>query len=43
LAGPGTLEIRFSDAEDLLAQVVELASAAGNDFPAFRKIVEGQR
>jgi len=41
LAGRGTLEIRFSDAEDLLAQVVELASAASNDFPAFRKIVEG--
>jgi hypothetical protein len=42
LAGPGTLEIQFSNAEDLLAQVVELASAASNDFPAFRKIVEDQ-
>jgi hypothetical protein len=42
LAGPGTLEIQFSDAEDLLAQVVELVSAASNDFPAFRKVVEGQ-
>jgi hypothetical protein len=42
LASQGTLEIQFSNAEDLLAQVVELASAASNDFPAFRKIVEGQ-
>ena len=42
LTRPGTLEIRFSDAEDLLARVVELASAASNDFPAFRKIVEGE-
>ena len=42
LAGRGTLEIQFSSAEDLLAQVVELASAASNDFPAFRRIVEGQ-
>jgi hypothetical protein len=41
LAGAGALEIRFSNAEDLLAQIVELASAASNDFPAFRKIVEG--
>jgi hypothetical protein len=42
VASHGTLEIRFSNAEDLLAQVVELASAASNDFPAFRKIFEGQ-
>lgn len=42
LAGLGILEIQFSNAEDLLAQVVELASAASNDFPFFRKIVEGR-
>jgi hypothetical protein len=42
LAGLGTLEIQFSSVEDLLTQVVGLASAASNDCPVFRRIVEGQ-
>ena len=39
--GPGTLQIVYKNAEDLLAHVVELAAAATNDFPAFRKQYEG--
>ena len=33
---PGKLQISYHGAEDLLAQIVELAAAATNDFPAFR-------
>jgi len=40
LVAPGKLQISYRGAEDLLAQVVELASAAANDFPAFRKRYE---
>ena len=39
--GPGILQISYKNAEDLLARVVELAAAASNDFPAFRKQYEG--
>jgi len=42
LLGPGKLQISYSGAEDLLARVVELASAAANDFPAFRRIYGGK-
>jgi hypothetical protein len=40
LVAPGKLQISFHGAEDLLAQIVELAAAAANDFPAFRKLYE---
>jgi hypothetical protein len=40
LVGPGKLQISFQGATDLLAQIAELAAAATNDFPRFRKIVE---
>jgi hypothetical protein len=40
LVAPGKLQISYRGAEDLLAQIVELASAAANDFPAFRQIYE---
>lgn len=39
--GPGKLQISYKDAEDLLARVVELAAAAANDFPEFRRRYEG--
>ena len=42
LVAPGKLQISFQGAEDLLAQIVELAAAAANDFPAFRKLYEGR-
>jgi len=42
LIAPGKLQISFHGAEDLLAHLVELASAASNDFPAFRKLYEGR-
>jgi len=42
LVAPGKLQISFEGAEDLLAQIVELAAAAANDFPAFRKLYEGR-
>ena len=38
--GPGRVEIRYQSAEDLLARVVELVSAATRDFPAFRSLYE---
>jgi hypothetical protein len=41
LVAPGKLQISYHGAEDLLAQIVELATAAANDFPAFRQIYEG--
>lgn len=41
LVAPGKLQISYQDAEDLLAQLVELAAAAANDFPAFQKLYEG--
>lgn len=41
LVAPGKLQISYSTAEDLLARLVELAAAATNDFPAFRKLYEG--
>lgn len=40
LVAPGKLLISYRGAEDLLAQIVELAAAAANDFPAFRKLYE---
>jgi hypothetical protein len=42
LVGPGKIQISFHDATDLLVQVAELAAAATNDFPRFRKIFEEQ-
>ncbi len=43
LVAPGKLQISYTAAEDLLARIVELASAATNDFPAFRKLYEAGR
>jgi hypothetical protein len=43
LVAAGKLQISYRGAEDLLAQIVELAAAAANDFPAFRKLYEGPR
>jgi hypothetical protein len=40
LVAPGKLQISFHGAEDLLAHIVELAAAATNDFPAFRRLYE---
>jgi hypothetical protein len=40
LVAPGKLQISYSKAEELLARIVELASAATNDFPAFRRLYE---
>jgi hypothetical protein len=40
LVGPGRLELRYETAEDLLARVVELVTAATRDFPAFRATYE---
>ncbi len=40
LVGPGKIQISFQGATDLLAQIAELAAAAANDFPRFRKIFE---
>lgn len=42
LVAPGKLQISYHGAEDLLAQLVELATAAANDFPGFRKLYEGR-
>ena len=42
LVAPGTLQISYRGAEDLLAKIVELAAAATNDFPAFRNLYEGR-
>jgi hypothetical protein len=42
LVAPGKLQISYRSAEDLLAQLVELAIAATNDFPGFRKLYEGR-
>jgi len=43
LVGPGRLQISYDGAEDLLAKLVELAAAAANDFPAFRRLYEGRK
>jgi hypothetical protein len=43
LVAPGRLQISYRSAEDLLAQIVELAAAATNDFPSFRNLYEGTR
>jgi len=43
LVAPGKLQISYQGAEDLLAQIAELAAAATNDFPAFRKLYEGRK
>lgn len=37
---PGAVQISYRSAEDLLARIVELASAATNDFPRFRALFE---
>ncbi len=42
LIAPGRLQISYTGAEDLLSQIVELAAAATNDFPGFRKVYEGR-
>jgi hypothetical protein len=42
LIEPGRLLIHYKGAEDLLSRIVELAAAATNDFPAFRKRYEGR-
>jgi hypothetical protein len=42
LVAPGKLQISYHGAEDLLSQIVELAAAATNDFPGFRKLYEGR-
>ena len=36
VVAPGKLQISYDGPEDLLARLVELASAAAHDFPAFR-------
>jgi hypothetical protein len=43
LIAPGKLQISYRGAEDLLAHIVELAAAAANDFPVFRKLYEAQK
>lgn len=43
LAGPGRIHISYKDPEDLLASIVELATAAANDFPAFRRLYGGEK
>ena len=43
LVGPGKLQISYTGAEDLLARIVDLASAATNDFAAFRRLYEANR
>ena len=40
LVGPGKIQISYHGATDLLAQIAELAVAATNDFPRFRKMFE---
>jgi hypothetical protein len=42
LIAPGKLQISYQGAEDLLARIVELVTAAANDFPCFRKFYEGR-
>ena len=42
LVAPGKLQISYRGAEDLLAQLVGLASSAANDFLSFRKLYEGR-
>lgn len=37
---PGQLTVRFTSAENLLALLVELAHAIGNDFARFEQIIE---
>jgi hypothetical protein len=41
LVGPGKIQISFESATDLLTRIAELAAAATNDFPRFRKLFEG--
>ena len=41
LVAPGRIQISYAGAEDLLARIADLAAAATNDFPAFRKLYEG--
>jgi len=43
LVAPGKMLISYSGAEDLLAHLVELASSAANDFPAFRRLYGGEK
>lgn len=38
LVSPGKLQISYVDPEDLLARIAELAAAAANDFPTFRRL-----
>ena len=40
VVAPGKLQISFRDTGDLLAQVVELTSAAVNDFPELQRMLE---
>ena len=41
LVAPGRIQISYAGAEDLLARIADLAAAATNVFPAFRKLYEG--
>lgn len=41
LVAPGKLQISYHGAEDLLANLVELAASATNDFRSFRELYEG--
>jgi hypothetical protein len=37
---PGTVQIHYESATDLLSRIVDLASSAANDFDEFRRSVE---
>ena len=41
VVAPGKLQISYQGAEELLAHIVELVTAASNDFAAFQKLCEG--
>ena len=38
---PGSLQVKFASAEDLLAKLFELSRAAANDYDGFRGAAEG--
>jgi hypothetical protein len=40
LVAPGKLQIRYQNVTDLLARIAELAAAATQDFPRFRRLFE---
>lgn len=43
LVAPGKLQITYYGAEDLLANLVELAASATNDFRSFRELYEARQ